>query len=76
MRTTVTLDDDVAQAARALARGSGMTLGQVLSQLARRGLRAESEHATRNGLPVFRVSANARVIPAERATDILADEPS
>jgi hypothetical protein len=48
----------------------------VLSQLARRGLRAESEHATRNGLPVFRVSANARVIPAERATDILADEPS
>ncbi len=74
MRTTVTLDDDVAQAAQALARGSGKTFGQVLSQLARRGLRAQNEHATRNGLPVFRVSANAPVIPSGRASDLLADE--
>ncbi|WP_291980561.1 hypothetical protein [Luteitalea sp.] len=74
MRTTITLDDDVAEAARALASGSGKTLGQVLSQLARRGLRAGNEHATRNGLPVFRVSANAPVIPSGRASDLLADE--
>jgi hypothetical protein len=76
MRTTVTLDDDVAQAAQALARGSGKTLGQVLSQLARQGLRARNDDTTRNGLPVFRVSAGAPVIPSARASDLLADERS
>lgn len=75
MRTTVTLDDDVFDAARALVQGSGQTLGQVLSRLARRGLRAQDDFAARNGLPVFAVSPNAPVIPAGRATEILWDEP-
>jgi len=74
MRTTVTLDDDVFEAAQALVRASGKTLGQILSQLARRGLRVPSEHATRNGLPVFNVSANAPVIPSGRAADLLSGE--
>lgn len=74
MRTTVTLDDDVAEAARALMRASGRTLGQVLSQLARRGLKAQNEFASRNGLPTFGVSANSPVIPSDRATSLLADE--
>ncbi len=76
MRTTVTLDDDVFEAAQALMRSSGRTLGQILSQLARRGLRVQSEHATNNGLPVFAVSANATVIPSGRAADLLTDESS
>ena len=76
MRTTVTLDDDVFEAARALVQASGRTLGQILSQLARRGLRVQSEHATKNGLPVFDVSVNAPVIPSSRAADLIADEPS
>ena len=74
MRTTVTLDDDVAEAARSLMRASGKTLGQVLSQLARRGLKAQNEFGTRNGLPTFGVSANAPVIPPGRAAALLADE--
>jgi hypothetical protein len=76
MRTTVTLDDDVFEAARALVRASGRTLGQVLSELARRGLRTRDDFATRNGLPVFDVSPNARVIPSDRASRLLADEPT
>lgn len=76
MRTTVTLDDDVFEAARALMRASGKTLGQVLSQLARRGLRAQDDYATRNGLPVFTVAQNAPVIPSDRASTLLADEGS
>ncbi len=76
MRTTVTLDDDVFEAAQALVRSSGRTLGQILSQLARRGLRVRSEHASNNGLPVFAVSANAPVIPSGRAADVLGDESS
>lgn len=74
MRTTVTLDDDVFEAAQALVRASGKTLGQVLSQLARKGLRAERAHATRNGLPVFSVRADAPVIPSDRASALLSDE--
>lgn len=76
MRTTVTLDDDVFEAARALMRASGQTLGHVLSQLARRGLRAQDDFATRNGLPVFDVRANAPVIPSGRATELLSEERS
>jgi len=75
MRTTVTLDDDVYEAAQALARASGKRLGEVLSELVRRGLRTETKSASRKGgLPVFKVSSEARVIPSSRASAILAEE--
>jgi hypothetical protein len=74
MRTTVTLDDDVFAAAKALAEGSGKQLGAVLSHLARRGLRAPAEGADRNGLPVFKVSPDAPVIPSRRAAELLAED--
>jgi len=74
MRTTVTLDDDVAEVAKSMMRASGKTLGQVLSQLARRGLKAQSEFATRNGLPIFSVRANAPAIPSRLAAGLLAGE--
>ena len=74
MRTTVTLDDDVFEAAQAQAQASGKKLGEVLSQLARRGLRAASQSTTESGLPVFRVQANADIIPSSRAKELLADD--
>jgi hypothetical protein len=74
MRTTITLDKDVFEAARSLAAASGKKLGEVVSQLARRGLRAQAEVASRNGLPIFRVASDAPVIPSNRARDLLADE--
>jgi ABC-type nitrate/sulfonate/bicarbonate transport system substrate-binding protein len=40
MRTTITLEQDVAEAAQAMARASGRRLGAVVSELVRRGLRA------------------------------------
>jgi len=55
----LTLDKDVFEAAQALAASSGNSLGQVVSQLARRGLRPARATATKNGLPVFRVSSDA-----------------
>ncbi len=73
MRTTVTLDDDVFEAAQAQAQASGKKLGEVLSQLARRGLRASAQSATPSGLPVFSVQPNAAVIPSSRARDLLAE---
>jgi len=75
MRTTLTLDQDVFEAARTLARASGRRLGQVVSELMRRGLRAQQPRASRNGLPVFDVSPDAPLIPSDRAHDLLADEP-
>lgn len=74
MRTTVTVDDDVFEAAQALAASSGKKLGQVLSQLARRGLRAELKTGRKSGLPVFQVAADAPVIPSSRAQKILAED--
>ncbi|HJT90049.1 MAG TPA: hypothetical protein VJ732_19395 [Bryobacteraceae bacterium] len=61
MRTTVTLDDDIYQAATHLSRASGERLGKVLSRLARRGLKPEARR-----FPVFDVPANAPMIPASR----------
>lgn len=74
MRTTLTLDEDVARAARAMAAASGRRLGEVVSELMRRGLRPTPGSSTRSGLPVFRVDPAAEIIPADRAGDLLADE--
>ncbi len=38
MRTTLDIDDDILQAAKELARAGNKTAGQVLSELARKGL--------------------------------------
>ena len=75
MRTTITLDDDVFQAAQALARASGKRLGAVLSELARRALKGTNRGLTRkSGLPVFSVGPDAEVIPTSRAAELQSDE--
>jgi hypothetical protein len=63
VRTTLNLDDDVVAAARELAAERNVTLGEVISELARRGLtpaRVESE----GELPVIRVPAGTPPITA------------
>jgi hypothetical protein len=74
MRTTLTLEDDVFEAAQAMARASGKRLGEVVSLLARRGLRATPDATERSGLPVFRVSPEAPVIPSSRASELLSGD--
>ena len=76
MRTTVTLDDDVYEAALHLSRTSGKRLGEVLSALARRGITpppTPSKRATRR-FPTFTVPAGAPVIPASRIRRVLDEE--
>jgi hypothetical protein len=46
MRTTLAIDDDVLLAARALADRDERTVGEVISELARRGLRKKTRTAT------------------------------
>jgi len=74
MRTTISIDDDVFEAAQALAGSSGKRLGTVISQLARRGLRAQMEVSSTNGLPVFPVPRTTPVIPVSRASELLSDD--
>ena len=40
MRTTLDIDDDILAAARDLAKAEGKTMGEIVSDLARRGLTA------------------------------------
>ena len=53
MRTTLELDDELVVAAKRLARQRGVTVGQIISDLARRSLTAEIPHKVRNGVMVF-----------------------
>ena len=54
MRTTLDIADDVLQAAKELADVRGTTAGQVLSELARKGLeRPEPRPRVRNGVPLL-----------------------
>ena len=56
MRTTLTLDADIVSAARQIAAAKSKSIGEVISELARRGLEARSEVGTRQGFPVFQVT--------------------
>lgn len=50
MRTTVAIDDDVLSAAKAIARQRNLTLGEVLSDLARTALRPPLAGTEQNGI--------------------------
>lgn len=64
MRTTLRIDDDVFRAAQAIARGENRTVGEVLSELARRAL-APRPPSRRRGFPTFEVPEDARPITGE-----------
>ena len=79
MRTTVTLDDDVYEAARARARASGKRLGRVLSEMARQALqpsgpRSKPPAKKAARFPVFEVPQGAGVIPASRIQKALDED--
>ena len=74
MRTTLDLDDDVLAAAKALATHRGRTAGQVVSELARKGLAAGRSRArVRNGVPLL-PSEPGRIVTPQMVEDAL-DEP-
>ena len=59
MRTTLALADDVYRAAQGLAKARHEGLGKVVSELARKGLRAAESAQSESGLPVFAVAESA-----------------
>jgi len=65
MRTTLTIDDDILQVAKHLAGAERRTIGEVISELARRGLRPEEPSTSNHGLPVFDVPKTAPPLTPE-----------
>jgi hypothetical protein len=75
VRTTLNLDDDVAEAARAIARTEHRPLGVVVSDLMRRGLvppqpRIDDE----DGFPIFRIPPGTPPLTDEMVQGAV-DEP-
>ncbi len=73
-RTTLQIDDDLLAAARTLARERGESLGRVISDLARRGLRPDVSYSEEEGFPVFEVREGAPVMTPEDVRRALDDE--
>ena len=59
MRTTLEIDDDLLTTAKHLARQQGVTLGQVISEMARQSLTARDPLNVRNGALLFLPRARA-----------------
>jgi len=65
MRTTLNLDEDVLRAAKSLARQRSRSLGKVISDLARQGMKSGNQPGTRSGLPVFSVDPQGKPLTLE-----------
>jgi hypothetical protein len=64
MKVTLQIDDDVYEAAERLALVENRSVGEVLSDLARRGL--DEEHGEEERFPVFSVSKISPPITLDR----------
>jgi hypothetical protein len=75
LRTTLDIEEDVLHAAKEIARQRGVTVGKVVSDLARQALTRKSTLSTRNGLPLFPVQPDAGIVSLELVNQ-LRDEGS
>jgi Arc/MetJ family transcription regulator len=73
MRTTLTIDDDVLAAAKALATQQSKTIGEIVSELARQSLQRPITRQHRNGVPLLPVS-NPKAVVTLEIVNALRDE--
>lgn len=71
MRTTLTLDDDLLDAARAIAEKRGLPIGTVVSELARKGLAPTTVATVRNGIRLFPVRNGSGPVTPELVKTLL-----
>ncbi len=67
MRTTLDLDADVITAARSIARIRKSSIGAVVSELARKGLR---ESRIKDGVPTFPRSGSTTMVTMELVNEL------
>ena len=65
MRTTLNLDEEILETAKSIARDRGLSIGNVISELVRKGLRSERSYVTDDDLPYFQVHESARPITTD-----------
>lgn len=70
MRTTLDIDDQVLALAKQLAKEQDKTVGQVVSELARKGLEPRSVPEYRNGIRIFRGKPGALPMTLEEINRI------
>ncbi len=76
MRTTLTIDDDILEAARERADFERKTVGQVLSALARKGLYPPQHIQTfRNGVPLLPIQPGAKSATLELIKELMDETP-
>jgi hypothetical protein len=75
MRTTLDIEEDILFAAKEIARQRGVTLGKVLSELARQALTRQVSAGTWHGLPLFPVQPKAGVITMELVNQLRDETP-
>lgn len=75
MRTTLDIEDNLLLVAKELAGARGLTLGQVISALARKGLESPAASSTnRNGVPLLPRRAPGAPRPTMKLVNDLRDE--
>ncbi len=76
MRTTLDLDEDILLTAKEMASARGLTAGQMVSELARKGLAASASPAAkvRNGVPLLPRRAQDEVRLTMRRVNELRDD--
>ncbi len=75
MRTTLTIDDDVLLVAKAMAEQENRTMGEVISDLARKALRRPAARSERNGFPLLGVRPNIAPVTLETVNALRDDLP-
>ena len=77
MRTTLALDDDVFAFARARAQREHVTVGQMISRLARDGIRAQNTPRLQAAMPKSKFAllpARDEIITTEHVRDLMDQE--
>ena len=78
MRTTLAIDDDVLAAARHLAEREQLSMGEVISSLARQGLSragARGAKAERNGIPLLPGRKGAQAVTLQLVNQLRDEQP-
>ncbi|WP_088280206.1 CopG family transcriptional regulator [Ideonella sp. A 288] len=77
MRTTLAIDDDVLAAAKHLAERDQMSVGEVISMLARQGLArgARATRSERNGVPLLPSRRGAAPVTPELVNQLRDELP-
>lgn len=72
MRTTIDLDEELLRTAKSISELKGQTLSRVVSDLAWKGLRAETEvFSSRNGFPILALRPGALPVTPQHVAEML-----